>query len=333
VRVLAIEVHVEAGLTQSAGLVLLEGLAPDEVLDVGVVDVEDDHLGGAACSATGLDRPRRRIRTTHERDRARCRPTRLQTLFRRTKLREVETGAGAVLEDDAFLDVPVEDRLHLVFDREDEAGADLLLAHGSPTDVEPNRRVESGFLVDQEVGELGFEDVGLGGIGEVATGQALVVIAVHYPIDHLLDRTLTVGRALGAPEVLLGGDVGGVLRPLLGDLDALLLEGDLAGSIVLDHRIAQLPLDLVVGMDPLGREEPMDRELVARSCADCGLGHRTPFFPHPLFNTRCCGFSSQSPLKTQYLEWHTRNYASVTQASSENPRYLPTGPRVAVAAW
>ena len=44
----AVEVHVEAGVAQHAGLVLLLGLAPDELLDVGVVDVEDDHLGGAA---------------------------------------------------------------------------------------------------------------------------------------------------------------------------------------------------------------------------------------------------------------------------------------------
>ena len=44
----AVEVHVEAGVAQDPGLALLLGLAPDELLDVGVVDVEDDHLGGAA---------------------------------------------------------------------------------------------------------------------------------------------------------------------------------------------------------------------------------------------------------------------------------------------
>ncbi len=48
VAVGAVEVHVEAGVAQDAGLALLAGLAPDELLDVGVVDVEDDHLGGAA---------------------------------------------------------------------------------------------------------------------------------------------------------------------------------------------------------------------------------------------------------------------------------------------
>ena len=62
VAVGTVEVHVEAGVTQDAGLALLDRLAPDEVLHVRVVDVEDDHLGGAARLATRLDRcrPRRR---------------------------------------------------------------------------------------------------------------------------------------------------------------------------------------------------------------------------------------------------------------------------------
>src|SRR4029453_10142204 len=48
---------------------------PDELLDVGVVDVEDDHLGGAPGLATRLDGPRRGVRAPHEADRARgCAP-------------------------------------------------------------------------------------------------------------------------------------------------------------------------------------------------------------------------------------------------------------------
>ena len=55
--VLATEVHVEAGVTQRADLVLLARLGLDELLDVRVVDIEDDHLGRATGRATGLDRP------------------------------------------------------------------------------------------------------------------------------------------------------------------------------------------------------------------------------------------------------------------------------------
>ena len=53
---LAAEVHVEAGVAQDADLVLLAGLGLDELLDVGVVDVEHDHLGRAPGRAAGLDR-------------------------------------------------------------------------------------------------------------------------------------------------------------------------------------------------------------------------------------------------------------------------------------
>ena len=56
VRVLAVEVHVEPGVAQRTRLVLLVGLAPDEVADVGVVDVEDHHLRRATRLAAGLDR-------------------------------------------------------------------------------------------------------------------------------------------------------------------------------------------------------------------------------------------------------------------------------------
>jgi hypothetical protein len=50
---------------------LLLGLAPDEVLDVGVVGVEDDHLGRAPRLAAGLDRAGRGVGAAHEGDRAR----------------------------------------------------------------------------------------------------------------------------------------------------------------------------------------------------------------------------------------------------------------------
>ncbi len=53
--VLAAEVHVEAGVAQHADLVLLARLGLDELLDVGVVDVEHDHLRRAAGGAAGLD--------------------------------------------------------------------------------------------------------------------------------------------------------------------------------------------------------------------------------------------------------------------------------------
>src|SRR5260221_4862812 len=68
--VLAAEVHVEAGVAQDPDLLLLAGLGHDEFLDVGVVDVEDDHLRRAPGGAARLDRPRRGVGAAHERDQA-----------------------------------------------------------------------------------------------------------------------------------------------------------------------------------------------------------------------------------------------------------------------
>ena len=122
----AVEVHVEAGVAQGAGLVLLTALAPDELLDVGVVDVEDDHLGGAAGLAARLDGAGGRIGAAHEADRARGGAAALEVLDRGADAGEVDAGARAALEDHALFPVPVEDRVHLVVDREDEAGRGLL---------------------------------------------------------------------------------------------------------------------------------------------------------------------------------------------------------------
>ena len=55
---------------EHARLALLVGLAPDELLDVGVVDVEDDHLRGAAGLAAALDGAGRGVGAAHEADRA-----------------------------------------------------------------------------------------------------------------------------------------------------------------------------------------------------------------------------------------------------------------------
>ena len=73
VEALAVDRHVEAGLGERCRLVLLLGLAPDEVADVRVVDVEHDHLGRAPRLAAGLDRAGPRVGAAHERHRARRR--------------------------------------------------------------------------------------------------------------------------------------------------------------------------------------------------------------------------------------------------------------------
>src|SRR5207248_9898290 len=98
-----------------------------------------------------------------------------------------------------------------------------------------------------------------------------------HPADHLLHRALAVRRAELAPEVLLGDDVGGVLRPALRELDVRLLERDPVA--VSDSRVAQLPLDGVEGVRGLVREETTDRKRSALAelltwCCVGGAFHR-----------------------------------------------------------
>ena len=159
---------------------------------------------------------------------------------------------------------PVEDRLHRVVDREDEAGAALRLR--LEADVEPDRGVERRVLVDEDRLELGLEGVRLLVGREVAALAPPAADRVDDAADHLLDGALALGRGHAAAEVLLRDDVRCGLRPELRELDVLLLEGRsvLAGDV----RVAKLPLDRVERVDAGNREVPL------RSDARLGVDDR-----------------------------------------------------------
>ena len=205
----AVDRHVEPGVAQRGGLVLLLGLAPDELADVRVVDVEHDHLRCAARLAARLDRAGPRVGAAHEGDRAGGRAALLQRLHRPADPGEVDAGARTAAEDIALARVPVEDRLHRVLDAEDKARTALWCIFESH--VEPDGAVERRQLVEQDEGQLGFEAVGVLGAREVAAVAAPLRDRAGDTTDHLLDRPLALGRADLPAEVLLGDDVGRVL--------------------------------------------------------------------------------------------------------------------------
>src|SRR3990172_5104443 len=93
----AVQGDVVAGLAEGVGLALLLRLAVDKLLDVGVVDVEDDHLGGAAGLAAGFDGAGDGVGAAHEGDGAGGEAAGGEPLLRRPQLREVDAGAGAAL--------------------------------------------------------------------------------------------------------------------------------------------------------------------------------------------------------------------------------------------
>ncbi len=63
---LAIDGRIVAGIHQRPGLALFLGLALDELDDVGVLDVQNHHLGGATRLAAGLDDAGKGVVTLHE---------------------------------------------------------------------------------------------------------------------------------------------------------------------------------------------------------------------------------------------------------------------------
>src|SRR5690606_31044313 len=121
-------------------------------------------------------------------------------------------------------------------------------------DVEPHRAVEGRLLVQEQMDELHLEGVGVLLAREVAELAAPARDRAGDAADHLLDGGLALGRAEAAAEVLLGDDVRRVLRPALRELDAALLEGRVVR--IADDRVADLPLDLVEGMDTRRRVAP-----------------------------------------------------------------------------
>jgi hypothetical protein len=160
---LATEVHVEAGGVAKRADLVLSRSALDSMNSsmVGVIDVEHGPSSRRRVGAAGLDRCTALAvgRPCHERHRARRRgASGAEQLLRRAYPGQVEAGAGAALKMKPSSRVPVQDRVHRVVDRQDEAGADLLRRRGA--DVEPDRGVEREVLVQQHPGQLVLEDLG-----------------------------------------------------------------------------------------------------------------------------------------------------------------------------
>ena len=252
---------VVAGVDERPGLLLFLHLAVDELDDVGMIGVEDDHLGRAARLAARLDDAGKRVVALHERDRARRRAAARQQLPRRADRRQVRPGARTELEQHAFGPGQRQDRVHRVLNGIDEAGRALrrLLEPA----VEPDRAVERGLLVDEDVFQIVAERL------QILFGREILVLprplrdGVDDAADELLDAALALGRADLPAEILRDDDVGRLLRPGFRHLDVALLEDDLAALVADDGR-ASLPGDLVERIHTAFREKP--REGQARRC-------------------------------------------------------------------
>ena len=121
-------------------------------------------------------------------------------------------------------------------------------------DVEPDRRVERGVLVQAEPGQVAVEVLGVGRRGEIAVLQAPVGDRAADAVDKLPHALLPFRGAVLAVEILVDHDVGGQLAPEDGDFAVLLLEEDLA-AFALDGGRPRFPLDRVEGLRHVHRTE------------------------------------------------------------------------------
>ncbi len=200
--VLAAEVHVEAAVAQDADLVLLARLGLDELLDIGVVHVEHDHLRGAPGGAARLDRSRRGIGAPHERDRPAGRPARGQQFLARADPGQVDAGAGAAFEDQALFPVPLKDRVHRVVDRQDEAV------------VHPHVSREVLAALGLDVVDLHLaEPFDPGDLDQVTVRPADIGVHMEQGVagaEEARDSELADNKVLSPPDEVIRSDVQGV---------------------------------------------------------------------------------------------------------------------------
>ena len=254
-------------------------LALDEFDDVGMIDVEDDHLGRAASLAAGLDDAGKSVESLHEAERAAGGAAAGKSFRRSAQGRQIRAGAAAPLEEHAFGLGESQDRVERIFHRVDEAGRALRLGVsgdaefdalrlGIPvpaasvgvgldtvaSDVEPDGRVEGRVLADEDVHELVVECRAVVGGLEIALRHSPVADGFGDTGNELANSGLALTGAELAVQIFAGHDIGRSHGPVFGDFDVLLLEDHVALGVG-DLSEAEIPFDFVVGRDTrLGKQ-------------------------------------------------------------------------------
>src|SRR5581483_10720173 len=247
-------------------------LTLDELDDIGVVYVEDDHLSGATSLASGLNHTGEGVESLHEAERTAGTAATTETFGGRAQRGEISAGTRSPLEQHAFGLSEGKDRIERILYRVDETGGALGMAisgsgefdaaaDGIPvpvsgigvgldaiaTDVEPDGRIESRILADQDMHQFIMKDGAVVGSAEIALGESPVANGFGDAGNELTNPGLAFRRAERTVEILAGHDIGGGHGPVFGDLNIFLLEDHVALGVS-DRGGALFPFDLVVGV-------------------------------------------------------------------------------------
>src|SRR5579885_1277831 len=122
---LAIQRGIVAGLDQGVRLLFFLGLAPDEFFNIGVIRVEDHHLGRPPRLAAAFDHPRERVKALHEAERSRGPAAAGKQALLLAQRRKIGPGAGTPLEQHPFRLHQIQNRFQRIPHRIDEAGRAL----------------------------------------------------------------------------------------------------------------------------------------------------------------------------------------------------------------
>ena len=281
---------------QRGDLLLLLHLPVDEGLDVGMVDVDDDHLGGAARRAARLDRAGGAVADLEEGHQAATSGRRPRASRSRRAGGEIRAGAGAVFEQARLAHPQIHDAAlvdEIVGDRLDEAGVrlrmlvgrlrlgqlagrvvDVVMALPRPIDavgpvqagVEPLRRIGRGHLARQH--EAHLVEIGARVVFrvEIAALPAPIGPGAGEPVEHLLGgglRAVALGLGQRLERLLVGNRAPQERRHAV-LLDALQARGH-AG-------LAEILLRQHVGGDlaPAGRHLERARARTPPIRRDCG---------------------------------------------------------------
>ena len=238
------------------------------------------HLGRPAGLAAALDDRGDLVVDAHERQRPRRLAAAGKLFAMRTQRAQIGAGARTKLEEHGLAAGELHDVFHIVLDALNEAGrglgelvgvlrlGDLALlgipvpvAHGAldavlveQADIEPDRRIERGVLMNAEPRQVAVEILGVGGRGEIAVLQAPIGDGAADAVDKLPHAPLPLRRAVFAVKIFIDYDVRCQLAPKYRNLAVFLFEKNLA-AFALDGGRPRFPLNRIKRLRHVHRTE------------------------------------------------------------------------------